>query len=44
MLTSGRAESYGQAIQYLDNIVEVEAGGKVAVMVKRNGSEARILH
>lgn len=39
-MTSGRADSYGQALQYLDSIVKVEAGSKVAVMVKRDGSEA----
>ena len=39
-MRSDRAKSYGQALQYLDNLVDVKAGSKVAVMVKRDGSEA----
>ncbi len=35
----GRAKSYGQAVQYTDNIVEVKAGSKIAVIVKRDASE-----
>ena len=42
-ITAGRAKSYGQALQYTDNIVEVKAGSKLAVVVKRDASEVCFL-
>ena len=36
-----RAESYGQALQYLDRCLDVSPGNNVTVVVKRDGNEVR---
>jgi len=38
-MESGRAESYGQALQHLDCCLDVVAGDKVTLVVKRDGPE-----
>ena len=38
-----RAESYGQAVQYLDSSVDVTVDSKVPIMVKRDGAEVVLL-
>lgn len=38
-IATARARSYYQALQYLDSTVEVRGGSKVAMIVKRGGSE-----
>ena len=39
-----RATSYGQALQYLDRQLQVEAGQTVSVLLKRDGSEVGFPH
>jgi hypothetical protein len=42
-MTTGKAESYGQALQHLDCCLDVAVGEKVTLVVKREGPEVSFL-
>ena len=42
-MQSGRAESYGQALQHLDCCLDVGVGDKVTLVVKRDGPEVHCI-